>query len=195
MSSMDDEPKPQEPPQGPTDEPPTDQELVDLYVSAPPAVREMALAQVEARAKRRGGSVQADAFLATEADVAAAAALRDAFLGRGDSYEKRQQITAEIRKGALYEELKAKVKLDDHEAKLWLAIQAGLKGKKYVDQIHELGARPPRPWINEGCPGTYPEAYKNRYWKKRIADEKKRLAERVKRAVERVAATRYLTEK
>ena len=52
------------------------------------------------------------------------------------------------------------------------AIQSGLKGRKYCVALDERKVRPPDNWIEEGCPGSYAQAYRVTSWRKRIQDEK-----------------------
>ena len=52
------------------------------------------------------------------------------------------------------------------------AIQSGLKGKKYCTALDHRNLRLPNQWIEDGCPGSYVQAYKDARWRKRIQDEK-----------------------
>jgi hypothetical protein len=57
------------------------------------------------------------------------------------------------------------------------AIQSGLKGRKYCVALDERKVRLPENWIEEGCPGSYAQAYRETSWRKRIQDEKCRYRE------------------
>jgi hypothetical protein len=64
----------------------------------------------------------------------------------------------------------------------------------------EIEKIPPRPeWIDEGCPATYPEAYKIEKWRKRIHDEKYRLSQflpkKSKKTARHSSATRFSRRK
>jgi hypothetical protein len=55
-------------------------------------------------------------------------------------------------------------------------MQKGKRGRPYCQLLDNEGIKPPRKWLEEGCPDTYGEAYKSSKWRKRIQDEKSRLA-------------------
>jgi hypothetical protein len=55
-------------------------------------------------------------------------------------------------------------------------IQLGSKGAKYSRDLESRKISPEPRWIAEGCPATYPEAYKIPKWRQRLQDEKWRLA-------------------
>jgi hypothetical protein len=57
------------------------------------------------------------------------------------------------------------------------AIQSGLKAQKYCAALDERRVRPPIHWVEEECPSTYAQAYKEAKWRKRIQDEKSRYRE------------------
>jgi len=54
------------------------------------------------------------------------------------------------------------------------AIQSGLKAQKYCAALDERRVRLPIHWIEEECPSTYVQAYREAKWRKRIQDEKSR---------------------
>jgi hypothetical protein len=54
------------------------------------------------------------------------------------------------------------------------AIQSGLKAQKYCTALDERQARIPIRWIEDECPPTYVQAYREEKWRKRIQDEKSR---------------------
>jgi hypothetical protein len=54
------------------------------------------------------------------------------------------------------------------------AIQSGLKAQKYCAALDERRLQLPIHWIEEGCPSTYVQAYREAKWRKRIQDEKSR---------------------
>jgi hypothetical protein len=58
------------------------------------------------------------------------------------------------------------------------AIQAGLKGEKYCSALDGRRVQLPGNWIEDGCPDTYTQAYKDKRWRQRIHDEKSRYRER-----------------
>jgi hypothetical protein len=57
------------------------------------------------------------------------------------------------------------------------AIQSGLTGQKYCAALDSRRLRLPDRWIEEGCPRTYVQAYRDTQWRKRIQDEKCRYRE------------------
>jgi hypothetical protein len=57
------------------------------------------------------------------------------------------------------------------------AIQSGLKAQKYCAALDERRVRLPIHWIEEECPPTYVQAYREAKWRKRIQDEKSRYRE------------------
>ena len=57
------------------------------------------------------------------------------------------------------------------------AVKVGYRGMMYCLALETKKIPPPREWTNEGCPTTYPEAYKHAKWKHRIQDEKCRLSQ------------------
>lgn len=52
------------------------------------------------------------------------------------------------------------------------AIQARLKGKKYFSELDSKRLPIPQEWKDRGCPHTYSDAYRDRYWRQRIQDQK-----------------------
>jgi hypothetical protein len=50
------------------------------------------------------------------------------------------------------------------------------KGPDYARELDRAGIEPPTVWIEEGCPRTYAEAYRNRKWATRIQNEKYRIS-------------------
>jgi hypothetical protein len=78
--------------------------------------------------------------------------------------------------GKLVEGLGIAVKLTAREQKIWSVIQQGLKGAQYCRELHNSKLKACKAWIEEDCPSTYPEAYKEGGpWPKRIQDEKHRI--------------------
>jgi hypothetical protein len=65
----------------------------------------------------------------------------------------------------------------DRMAAIFGAIQSDLKGRKYCIALDERKVRLPDHWIEEGCPRTYAQAYRETRWRKRIHDEKCRYRE------------------
>lgn len=58
------------------------------------------------------------------------------------------------------------------------ALQNGLKASKYCAALDGRGLRVPDPWVEDGCPSTYAQAYKDPKWRKRIQDDKCRYGRR-----------------
>jgi hypothetical protein len=56
----------------------------------------------------------------------------------------------------------------------FLAIKQGLKGILYCRFLYEHKIGPPVEWVSDGCPTSYPEAYKKKPWRQKIQDEKYR---------------------
>jgi hypothetical protein len=59
----------------------------------------------------------------------------------------------------------------------FLAIKQGLRGILYCQFLHDNKMGPPIDWVSDGCPTSYPEAYKaakGTPWRQRIQDEKYR---------------------
>lgn len=52
------------------------------------------------------------------------------------------------------------------------AIQSGLKGPRYCSELDRRQLALPFAWIEQGCPATYTQAYRDARWRKRIQDEK-----------------------
>jgi len=79
------------------------------------------------------------------------------------------------------------------------ALQSGLKAEKYCTLLDERLVRPPDHWIEEDCPPTYAQAYKDAKWRKRIQDEKCRYREQYEKAsipereaiIQRTSGTRH----
>jgi len=57
------------------------------------------------------------------------------------------------------------------------AIQSGLKALKYCAALDARRVQLPNHWIEEECPSTYLQAYREVKWRKRIQDEKSRYRE------------------
>lgn len=55
-------------------------------------------------------------------------------------------------------------------------LRLNLKGMAYCKALEEKKVPPPPPWIEEGCPTRYTEAYKIPKYRKRIQDEKHRFS-------------------
>lgn len=72
------------------------------------------------------------------------------------------------------------IQLDDHEKKIWPVIQRGSKGPTYCRELENAGVRPRRTKFWKDCPGNYPAAYRDPYWRKRVQDEKSRIARKGK---------------
>jgi hypothetical protein len=69
-------------------------------------------------------------------------------------------------------------KMQSHKTQvIFGAIQLRLKGQKYCTALDDRKVRIPERWTEEGCPDTYPKAYKETQWRKRIQDEKSRYRE------------------
>jgi hypothetical protein len=54
------------------------------------------------------------------------------------------------------------------------AIQSGLKAQKYCATLDDRRVPLPTQWIENECPSTYAQAYREAKWRKRIQDEKSR---------------------
>jgi len=50
--------------------------------------------------------------------------------------------------------------------------RAGFTGPGYCRKLHYHALKPRRSWIEDGCPPTYPEAYKDPKWARKINKEK-----------------------
>ncbi len=70
--------------------------------------------------------------------------------------------------------------LNARENRLWSVIQRGSEGPTYCRELHEAHLSPSKKWIAKGCPGTYPQAYLDPYWRQRIQDEKSKVSRRAK---------------
>ena len=55
-------------------------------------------------------------------------------------------------------------------------LELNLKGMDYCLALEARKIPPPQDWLDEGCPATYPLAYKKEKFRKRIPDEKYRLS-------------------
>jgi hypothetical protein len=66
----------------------------------------------------------------------------------------------------------------------FLAIKQGLKGMSYCQFLHEQKIGPPVEWVSDGCPTSYPEAYKKKPWQQKIQDEKYRAGVKLRRMEE-----------
>jgi len=71
---------------------------------------------------------------------------------------------------------KKKHRLTSREKNIVEVLRLNLKGPDYCNALEERKIPPPQAWIDEGCPVTYPLAYKIPKWRKRIQDEKHRLS-------------------
>ncbi len=72
-----------------------------------------------------------------------------------------------------------KTRTESHKtAVIFGAIQMCLKGPKYCAALDNRKIRLPDRWVEEGCPDTYAQAYKEPQWRKRIQDEKCRYGEK-----------------
>ena len=70
-----------------------------------------------------------------------------------------------------------KRKLTDRERAILAVLRNGEVHSTIYCNALELKKIPPRQeWIDEGCPSTYPRAYKIKKWRPRIQDEKYRLS-------------------
>lgn len=77
--------------------------------------------------------------------------------------------------------------LSSREKKIWSVIQTGAKGLQYCRELHNARLKPRRSWKEEGCPSSYPEAYRSSSrWQQRINDEKSK----VRRKAEASATSR-----
>jgi len=61
------------------------------------------------------------------------------------------------------------------EKKIWEVAQRGSKGATYCRELARAGVKPRRTKSWESCPGTYPAAYMDPYWRQRIQDEKSKV--------------------
>jgi hypothetical protein len=68
-----------------------------------------------------------------------------------------------------------------------------LRGAVYCWTLEKSKIPPPQKWIDEGCPTTYPDAYKIAKWRKRIQDEKYRLSQFLPRKMARYSSRTSLT--
>jgi hypothetical protein len=60
---------------------------------------------------------------------------------------------------------------------MFKAIQRNIKGLDYCRFLHQHGVCPQHGWVSDGCPKSYPEAYRiGKPWQKKIQDEKSRTA-------------------
>ena len=63
--------------------------------------------------------------------------------------------------------------LTDREQKIWGVIQHGSVGAQYLRELHDAGLRPPKRWVERGCPGTYRGiAAEKSNWRQSAYDEK-----------------------
>lgn len=94
-------------------------------------------------------------------------------------YGIRSADSMEKEVDTLVEKLELVVMLTDHEQKIWRVIEQGgelLKGEMYCRELHRANVKTCKAWRADGCPSTYPEAYREgRPWRKRIQDEKCRI--------------------
>lgn len=69
-------------------------------------------------------------------------------------------------------------KLRGHKLKVWRVIQhnPGLRSSAYCRALEKAGVHPPKSFLDDGCPNSYPKAYlKSQAWRHRINDEKSRI--------------------
>jgi hypothetical protein len=74
-------------------------------------------------------------------------------------------------------------KLSGRDKRILELIQRGARGLQYCRELKGANLRPPRPWIEDGCPSEYPAAYlEGQPWRHRIQDEKCKVLRKVKLA-------------
>lgn len=66
----------------------------------------------------------------------------------------------------------------DRLKRIRVVVDRGAKGKMYCRELENEGIRPRQRWIDEGCPATYPAAYKDEKWRARLQDEKYKVSRR-----------------
>jgi hypothetical protein len=88
----------------------------------------------------------------------------------------RSANSIEYEVSKLFKQLGLVVKLTKREQKIWSVIQQGVEGPTYCREVHRAGVKPRKSWLDDDCPSTYPEAYREgEPWRKRIQDEKCRI--------------------
>jgi len=73
--------------------------------------------------------------------------------------------------------------ISKREKKILEVIKRGVEGRTYCIVVDNEGVAAPRPWIDDGWPGSYVKAYDSTGhidWKKRIQDEKSRVLKKAK---------------
>ena len=93
---------------------------------------------------------------------------------------KRRLESADIGRKARARQLQ--IQLTPREKKIFAVIQGGFKALAYCRELHRTGLRPRTTWIDRGCPGTYPAAYRVPHWRQRINDEKYKIGQKANRA-------------
>jgi hypothetical protein len=73
---------------------------------------------------------------------------------------------------------KKAVGLSGRETDIWKVIGRGSRGAAYCRELHNAGLRPRKSWTDDDCPRTYPGAYLDRRWRKRIQDEKYKVSQK-----------------
>jgi hypothetical protein len=72
-------------------------------------------------------------------------------------------------------------RLTPRQRKLFDVAERGVKGPAYCRELQNARLRPCRAWIEQGCPGTYPEAYHDPYWRQMIQDEKSKVCRKARK--------------